>query len=86
MAKKSIGRVVLIIVLGAMIGSLLGQLIGLILPEGVVKDFFLRSAELEAGPTPLNLGLFAITFGFKLILNVVGFIGVVIAVYLLRWY
>lgn len=86
MAKKSIGRVVLIIILGALIGSLLGQLISLILPAGVVKEFFLKSAQLEVGPAPINVGIFSITFGFKIILNIVGLIGIGIAIYFLRWY
>ena len=86
MARKSIGQVVLIIILGAMIGSLLGQLIGLIIPEGVVKDFFLKSADLEVGPAPLSVGFFAVTFGFKIILNIAGLLGVGIAIYILRWY
>ncbi len=86
MARKPIGRVILTIVLGIMIGSLLGQLLGLVLPDGVVREFFLRHTTLEVGPTPINLGLFSLTLGFKLILNVVGFIGVLVAIYLLRWY
>ncbi len=86
MARKPIGKIILMIVLGAMIGSLVGLLIGLVIPAGVVKDFFLKSANLELGPSTLNLGFFAITFGFKIILNIAGLIGIAIAVYILRWY
>jgi len=86
MARKPIGKVILMIVLGAMIGSLIGQLIGLVIPEGVVRDFFLKSANLEFGPAPLSLGFFSITFGFKIILNIAGLIGIAIAIYILRWY
>lgn len=86
MARKPIGRVVLIIVLGALVGSLLGQLIALIIPAGVVQEFFLKSAPLELGPTTINVGFFALTLGFKITFNVVGFLGVAIAIYFLRWY
>ncbi len=86
MATKSFGRIVLIIVLGCMIGTLFGKLIGLVLPEGVVRDFFLNEASFEVGPTPINLGLFAFTLGFRLTLNIVGLLGVALAIYLLRWY
>lgn len=86
MARKPIGRVILILVLGLMIGSLFGQLIGLVLPEGVVKEFFLRHATFEVGPAPISIGFLAFTFGFKIILNIVGFIGIIVAIYLLRWY
>ncbi len=85
-SKKNIGKVVLMIVLGALIGSLLGELVGLILPDGVVKEFFLRTADLVLAPTTLDLKVFTLTFGFSLSLNSSGFIGILLAVYLLRWY
>ena len=72
--------------MGAMIGSLLGQLIGLIIPEGVVKEFFLKSASLEIGPAPLSVGFFSVTLGFAINLNIAGLVGIAIAIYFLRWY
>ncbi|MCH9007216.1 DUF4321 domain-containing protein [candidate division KSB1 bacterium] len=86
MAKKPIGKVVLVIVMGAMIGSLLGQVLGLVLPEGVVRDFFLRSAELNVGPTPISVGFLGLTLGFSFTLNIIGLLGIAIAAYILRWY
>jgi len=86
MARKPIAYVVLIIVLGAMIGSLFGQLLTLALPEGVVKDFFLKEAVLAIGPGTLGIGFLEFTIGFKIILNGIGFFGILVAVYLLRWY
>ena len=86
MARKSVARVVLTIVLGAMIGSLFGKLLSLILPVGVVREFFLREAVFSVGPATFGVGFFDITLGFKIIFNVIGFIGVLIAVYILRWY
>jgi hypothetical protein len=86
MATKSIGRIILIIVLGCMIGTLFGKLIGLVLPGGVVKDFFLKEANFEIGPSLFDVGLLALTLGFKLTLNIVGLLGVAVAIYMLRWY
>lgn len=86
MAKKPVGKIVLVIVIGAMVGSLLGQLLGLILPEGVVRDFFLRSAELSVGPAPISVGFLGVTLGFNFTLNIVGLFGIAIAAYILRWY
>ncbi len=85
MARKSIGYVVFVIILGAMIGTLFGKLIGWGLPTGVVKEFFLKEASFALGPAELNVGLFAITAGFRVVLNVIGLIGVGVAIYLLRW-
>lgn len=84
--KKSFGKMVLVIFLGALFGTILGQLIGLVLPEGVVKEFFLRAWEPQFGPATLNLNLFSITLGFTCKVNVVGVIGIAIAIYILRWY
>ena len=39
----------LILFFGCIVGTALSQLLGAILPEGVVKDFFLNSTELGWG-------------------------------------
>lgn len=84
--KKSLGFVILILVLGALIGSVLGEVIGLILPDGVVKDFFTKAIHGEVGPATVNLILFTFTVGFTFKLNIVGVVGIFIAAYLMRWY
>lgn len=84
--KKSLGFIVLVLVLGALIGTAIGEVIGLILPAGVVHDFFLKAVTPEFGPATLNLVLFTITFGFTLKLNLIGVVGIFIAAYLVRWY
>jgi len=86
MRKKSLALLILTLLLGAILGSALGELIALLLPTGVVKQFFLRSATIGFNPMTLNLGLLEFTLGFKFVLNVVGIIGIAFAVYLLRWY
>ena len=84
--NKSLGFIVFIILAGAMVGSALGVVIGLILPDGVVKDFFLRAIEGGLGPTTLDVILFTFTIGFTIKLNVIGIVGIVLVAYLLRWY
>jgi len=86
MHKKSLGFVILIVFLGAMIGSALGELLSLLLPVGVVKQFFLRSATIGFDPFTVNLGIIHFTLGFKFILNIIGIVGIAFAAYLLRWY
>ena len=76
---------VLYIVLGAVFGSLLGE-IAEFLPAGVVKDFFLRSVYAGFDPTMLNLKIITFTVGFTITLNIACFMGIAIAVYILRWY
>jgi hypothetical protein len=85
MRKKSPGFYLVIIILGSIIGTVLGEVIGLILPEGVVKQFFLKSASFGIGPAPLDLLVISLTFGFALNINIVGILGIIIIAYLLRW-
>lgn len=84
--KFSVGWFVFAVILGALIGSALGEAIGVVLPGGVVKEFFLRSASFGFGPATLNLALFTLTFGFTFKLNVIGVIGIFLATYIFRWY
>ncbi len=74
------------IILGAMVGTLLGELIGLLLPGGVVQDFFLKTASFGLGPGILDVKLFSLTAGFTIRFNIVGLLGIGVALYLLRWY
>ena len=84
-SRRSLGFVALVLLLGAVSGTLLGELLGLLLPEGVVKDFFLKSGVLDFCPATLNAVVFGLTLGLKLKINVVGLIGICFAIYLLRW-
>jgi hypothetical protein len=84
--KFSIGMFLIAVVLGALMGSALGQVIGLVLPDGVVKDFFLRSASIGFSPVLVNLVIISFTFGFTFNLNIIGVIGIIIAAYIMRWY
>jgi uncharacterized membrane protein len=85
MRKKSTTFIVFIIIVGAMIGTAIGEVIGILVPQGVVQDFFLKSASASIGPGTLNIILMTITLGFSFKLNVMGVIGILIAAYALRW-
>lgn len=84
--NKSLGFIILILVVGALVGSALGEVIGLVLPDGVVKQAFIRSVQGTAGPATIDLLFFSITFGCAIKLNVIGVVGIIIAAYLVRWY
>lgn len=86
MRKRPLGIIVVFLILGAIIGSALGNLLALLLPDGVVKQFFIRSATIGFDPVTLNLGFLSFTLGFKFILNVIGVVSIAFAAYLLRWY
>jgi hypothetical protein len=75
-----------ILLLGAMLGSLLGELIRMSLPDGVVKDVFLRSIDIMLGPAVIDLIMFSVTLGFTLKFNFIGIIGLGVAYYILRFW
>ena len=84
MRKKSLTFVILIIVLGALIGSALGEVIAYVIPDGVVKDFFLKSVSASLGPGTLDIIILTFTLGFSIKLNIIGLFGRFIAAYILR--
>lgn len=85
MRRVSFRLLVLIIILGALIGTVIGQ-IAYLLPDGVVKDFFILSVTSGFDPSTLDLNIFSLTLGFTFSLNISGVIGIATAVYMLRWY
>ena len=86
MRHKSFWFLLFMVVLGMVLGTAVGEAIGLILPDGVVKNFFLRSVNASIGPATLNLVAFTFTLGFSLKVNLIGVLGVVVSSYLFRWY
>ncbi|RMI26235.1 MAG: DUF4321 domain-containing protein [Calditrichaeota bacterium] len=85
MKKKSVGYYMFVLILGGLVGSVLGDALGVVLPQGVVRDFFLKSAQFSIGPAPLNLRIISVTFGFAININIVGVLGIFLIAYFLRW-
>ncbi len=84
--KSTVLFVIGIMLLGAMLGSLGGELLKMALPDGVVKEVFLRSVDIMVGPGVVDLMMFSVTLGFALKFNLIGIIGLAIAYYLLRYW
>lgn len=92
--KRSVKMIVVALFAGAMVGTVIGELIGYALPEGVVKQFFLQSAEFSLGgllgsendAISLDLGVFAVILGFRMKLNFSALLGLVTAYYFLRYF
>ena len=93
MKKRSWGYITLGLVAGALIGSLLGSLLGWILPEGVVKDFFLLGVSFdlaglvgnESGVIVIDLIIVTFKFGLSIAFNFTSLIGLATAYYFLRY-
>ena len=94
MTKRSLALIALTLFVGAMAGTLTGELFGWILPEGVVKDFFLTSVTFdlaslvgnESGVIVLDLIMFTLKFGLSLKINFTSIIGLASAYYFLRYF
>ncbi len=94
MNKRQLSLVFIILMIGAMIGTILGQILGWILPESVVKDFFLLSINFslgglvgsESGVINLDLGFITIQFGLSLTINFTTIIGLATSYYFLRYF
>ena len=84
--KYNIVKVIGVLIIGAIIGSVISEIFSLILPAGVVKEFFLASIPLGI-KEPLSIHLHFIEFSFSLMLriNIVGIIGMVFGYYLLKY-
>ncbi len=84
--RRGAGFILLVLVGGALLGSALGQLVGVLLPQGVVRDFFIRAVTPGlTQPVTVDLLVLTLTLGFTLKLNIVALLGVVLAAYLLKW-
>ena len=93
MKNRDISLIAIGLLSGAIIGGVLGNLMGWMLPEGVVKDFFLTSFELdigssfgdEKGVVVIDLKIITLKFGLALSLNFTSVMGLAIS-YILRFF
>jgi hypothetical protein len=85
--RKSLGTVVLTLLLGVLIGAICSEVIGLFLKEGSIAErLFVMYEDFGPEVTTWDLVVLEITFGFKIHFNLMSVIGVFIASQMLRWY
>ena len=92
--KRSLSIIVLILFFGTLFGTLLGELLGWVLPDSVVREFFLKSINFnlgnvegnETGVVTLDLIMLSIKFGLTLTFNFTSIIGFTTAYYFLRYF
>lgn len=95
MKNRDVSLIALGLLTGAIIGGVIGNLMGWMLPEGVVKDFFLTSFDLdigssfagsESGVIIIDLKIITLKFGLALSLNFTSVIGIATSYYILRFF
>ena len=93
MKKRKLHFIVLSLFVGAIFGGVVGNIFSLVLPESVVKDFFLTSITFDLGGLVNNdLGVFIIDLkvivlklGLSMSFNFTSIIGIAVAYYILRY-
>jgi hypothetical protein len=78
-AGKTLLKGLIIVVIGALLGTMVGELLGAYLPEGAVKNFFLKSIQFGLEPTAIELHILTLTFGLILKINVLTVLGIIAA-------
>lgn len=85
--RKSLGTVVLTLMLGVLIGAIVSEVLGLFLSKGsVAEQLFVRYVAFGPEVTHWNLVILDVTFGFQIHFNLMSVIGVFVASQILRWY
>ncbi|MEC7850353.1 uncharacterized protein METZ01_LOCUS6607 [marine metagenome] len=93
MKKRKLHFIVLSLFVGAIFGGVVGNIFSLVLPESVVKDFFLTSITFDLGGLVNNdIGVFIIDLkvivlklGLSMSFNFTSVIGIAVAYYILRY-
>ena len=93
MQKRKIHIIVISLFIGSIFGGVFGNIFSLVLPESVVKDFFLTSINFdlgglvgsESGVIIINLKVIVLKFGLSMSFNFTSVIGIAIAYYILRY-
>ncbi|MFB0515882.1 MAG: DUF4321 domain-containing protein [Candidatus Neomarinimicrobiota bacterium] len=84
--KRSLGLIFIGLIFGAALGTLLGDVLAMLLPEGVVKQFFLQSVSWGISPVTLDILVATITFGLRIKFNISSVLGLAAAFYFLRYF
>ena len=89
MKKNSLGFIFFIFIVGMLLGTILSMLVASLLPEGVIRDFFLIKKSIGWGATSNNwveIGFFRFKTGLFLDLSILSILGFFISWYLLRYF
>lgn len=86
--KRSIIIVLTILLFGCIVGTGLSQLFSIILPDGVVKQFFLQTTPIGWGSSDAWIDFNIIKFksGLYIDVSVLSLIGMMISWYFLRYF
>lgn len=90
MGRKSLGILIVAILIGILAGNVVGQVLavifnGLGLDNNVVEKVLIDSYVYKLNPIEINLIVMTLTLGFSLDFNVLSFLGIGIAWYYVKY-
>lgn len=90
MGRKSLGILIVAIVIGILAGNVVGQILavifdGLGLENNVLEKVLIESYVYKLNPIEINLIVMTLTLGFSLNFNVLSFLGIGIAWYYVKY-
>jgi len=84
--KRELTFIIIALILGAVFGGLIGDIIGTFLPAGAAKTVFTKSIELGFDTFKVDIYTIAFTFGFKLKINFMSMLVVILVIIYFRWW
>ena len=82
---RGLGLLLFAVVVGLVVGSLVGDLLGQVVGAGWLKDLLTRGPMVGlTPPATLDLRLLSVTFGIVFKVNVVGVLGIIVALIAVR--
>ena len=90
MGRKSLGILIVAILIGILAGNVVGQVLavifnGLGLENNVVEKVLIDSYVYKLNPIEINLIIMTLTLGFSLDFNVLSFLGIGLAWYYVKY-
>ena len=83
--RRGFGLLVLAVLIGLVCGSLLGELLAQFVSSPWLKDMLTRGPMLGLSPpATLDLRLLSVTFGILFKVNVIGLLGILVALLIVR--
>jgi hypothetical protein len=84
-AHRGLGLLLIAVVAGLVVGSLLGELLGQLIGPAWLRDVLTRGPSVGlTPPATVDLRLLSVTFGVVFKVNVVGVVGILVALLAVR--
>ena len=89
MNRNLVSFIFMVLIIGMLMGTILSMFVVTVIPDGVVKDFFLVKKSVGWGATSNNwidVGFFRFKTGLFLDLSILSIFGFFVSWYLLRYF